>query len=917
MALASAVLWFGSTRQGSTAVEAAASRRAAFLIRFGQDGGKDVDWSGSIEPAPARIAGWQLDAADEAAGARWKCSTREQRYWDTPYERNMRPTSNRDRVTTPGVVVEYDLPLARPVEVRTAQGAFTFAPESSLWESPRKFLDGRVEVRAAPATSLLDTGPAAEDDPSLVEARDGTLWMAYLRYDGQGYDGQGDQVYVRRRSGDAWSEPEPLGTAGGDCFRTAIAQDRAGRVWVAWSAQVAGNFDLYARAWDGKRWSSVERLTDAPGSDIYHALASDRQGNLHLAWQSSRAGNFDIYRKMFDGKSWSRETPVSADPANEWEPALAASPDGAVTLLWDTYAKGSYDVVARTWRGGALGPLVAIAETGAFEARPSARYDSQGRLWIAWEEGDWNWGKDYGMDIPESGRGLLVRRQVRVGVLAGGRMIEPIEALSVALPEDFRQAFLHPRLRLDSAGNPWVFFRYRVNLPQNRAEGGNRAVWRMGASRYQGGRWIPMIPFPEGQGRIDASMAVEASRDGHLYLAAATDSRRWSGAPADQDLYFTAILAGASAPEPALGPIRRAQEAPPVSHAREAEDVRRARAYRAAVDGSTLRIVRGDLHRHTDISWDGNRDGSLHDAYRYALDAAAFDYLGVCDHQAGNMIPYNWWMIQKAVDLFTIRDRFIPVYSYERSLSYPNGHRNVLFAVRGRPVLAIPEAERRGEEGAAKLYEYLRRMGGVTTSHTSATGMGTDWRDSDAEVEPVVEIYQGYRRNYEGPQTPRAPTAREAARFSDGYVWNAWAKGIKLGVQSSSDHVSTHISYAAFYVDRMERAAILEAAKARRSFAATDNLVIDFRMGGHFMGASFAADRPQAIQAHVAGTAPIARVDLIRGREIIYTAPGSGAEARFTFTDTASKPGEHYYYIRVEQSDGQVGWSSPIWVTYP
>ena len=78
-------------------------------------------------------------------------------------------------------------------------------------------------------------------------------------------------------------------------------------------------------------------------------------------------------------------------------------------------------------------------------------------------------------------------------------------------------------------------------------------------------------------------------------------------------------------------------------------DVARIRGYRAKLGGNTWRIARGDIHRHTDLSWDGNRDGSLDDSYRYALDAAAFDYLGVCDHQAGESIPYNWWRIQKAV----------------------------------------------------------------------------------------------------------------------------------------------------------------------------------------------------------------------------------------------------------------------------
>ena len=37
--------------------------------------------------------------------------------------------------------------------------------------------------------------------------------------------------------------------------------------------------------------------------------------------------------------------------------------------------------------------------------------------------------------------------------------------------------------------------------------------------------------------------------------------------------------------------------------------------------------------------------------------------------------------------------------------------------------------------------------------------MGTDWRDNDPAVEPMVEIYQGDRQNYERPGAPRCPTA--------------------------------------------------------------------------------------------------------------------------------------------------------------
>ena len=60
------------------------------------------------------------------------------------------------------------------------------------------------------------------------------------------------------------------------------------------------------------------------------------------------------------------------------------------------------------------------------------------------------------------------------------------------------------------------------------------------------------------------------------------------------------------------------------------------------------------------------------------------------------------------------------------------------------------------------LYGYLKQFDGIVGSHTSATGMGTDWRDNDPNAEPVVEIYQGLRNNYEMPGAPRANSLEDS-----------------------------------------------------------------------------------------------------------------------------------------------------------
>ena len=72
--------------------------------------------------------------------------------------------------------------------------------------------------------------------------------------------------------------------------------------------------------------------------------------------------------------------------------------------------------------------------------------------------------------------------------------------------------------------------------------------------------------------------------------------------------------------------------------------------------------------------------------------------------------------------------------------------------------------------------------------------MGTDWRDNDREIEPVVEIFQGLRTSYEAvgaPQTsePDGESAQQFGYEPAGMMSNAWAKGYRLGVISGSENV--------------------------------------------------------------------------------------------------------------------------------
>ncbi len=44
--------------------------------------------------------------------------------------------------------------------------------------------------------------------------------------------------------------------------------------------------------------------------------------------------------------------------------------------------------------------------------------------------------------------------------------------------------------------------------------------------------------------------------------------------------------------------------------------------------------------------------------------------------------------------------------------------------------------------------------------------------------------------------------------------------------------------------------------------------------------------------------------------------PETGGRFEATFTDENPIAGENRYYVRVEQVDGNMGWASPVWVTF-
>ena len=916
---------------GSQSQEAGFPLRA-LTIEVGIRDHEPTPWDGSLSLSQGQIVQLRghhfTDQSEVGPLHTWKASTTAWPESKGTMHLNEVPVPHATRAMTVGVTVYYRAPDSARLEATTEQGDFGFRVGDVPETTPLFFLVTRVKVYRVPPVRHLTTEEYEDDYPSLAAAGEDGLHAAWI-----GYRKEADRVFFRRAQNGAWTDPVEVTEEPGDLFGTATAMDDQGRTWIVWSQRSGSDWHLRARWFDGTSWGATTALTSGPGNHLFHRLAADHRGRLHLVWQAGRQGRFDIHHRMMEGGGWSAET-VLSDPGkgrrtNDWHPDLAVDSRGVAWVVWDTYDGGSYNIRMRSIREGLPGSILHVTDSPRFRASPSVAVDDLDRVWVAYDMADENWGKDTGF-LLTGGTGLYESRRIGVAIYDGSHWLEPRDRLERLRPPGLDRYSHSPALASDSQGRMWMVFQTRTAANRSETNWGSGAKWEVMASFYAGDQWSQPVVIPESVGRNGRPVDT-AVTPGGVYLAWVTDQRFWGDGnfghlPRDNQVLIADIsghLRDAS-PAPLLGPRGGEPPARLATEPREKEQVSGVRDYSVTAQDKTYRIYRGDLHRHTDISVDGAGEGSLFDSYRYMLDAAAMDFYMVSDHNSGEDQEYTWWRIEKSEDMFHLPGFFVTLFGYERSLSYPNGHRNIVYARRGNRTLPITEEEKSSSSGPF-LYPHLRKTNGIAISHTPHTYMGTDWRDNDPELEPVVEIYQGARTSAEHPGAPLASAQDRTDLWAGsyrplGFVWEAWAKGYKLGVQASSDHISTHTSYAMILAEDFSRDGLLEAMRQRHTYGATSNILLDFRLRDgstdYIHGDSFSTTTIPTLYVNTVGTADIKEIVVVRDNQYVFRRSGSGEGMEFTFLDSDLEPGEHYYYVRVEQHDGNVAWASPIWVKF-
>ena len=113
-----------------------------------------------------------------------------------------------------------------------------------------------------------------------------------------------------------------------------------GTIFVAWFSDRGNNPDIYITSTkNGRDWTPAVRVTTNAGGEFAPSLYQDDAGLFHLAWFRWTAlyeGHI-IYNTSADGLTWDTSKEIQATKApnvDDWVPTMTVKPDGTVLIYF-------------------------------------------------------------------------------------------------------------------------------------------------------------------------------------------------------------------------------------------------------------------------------------------------------------------------------------------------------------------------------------------------------------------------------------------------------------------------------------------------------------------------------------------------------------------------------------------------------
>ena len=748
--------------------------------------------------------------------------------------------------------------------------------------------------------SALD---ACCDFPASALDGNGKVWLASTAY-------AGGQRVLRLHS---------LNSDGGDAVRDLVVPGSTGLGAPAVCGVEAGCVTVCPVEQAG-RWriacffpkAEVPVFLDAGGTVNDQPAVAAAGPVVYVAWQSNAGGRRAIYAAPVAPPGVGGIVRLSSAEWHNQNPALVSVGDGELFAAWDSIRGDSADIHGVRFRGGAWQAERRLTSDARIE-RQAALVAHDGAVWMAWQA--------------QSYPGRLVNRIEEQRIVVA-RLDEDGPRTPAGGMESFSPAenrLVRPELAFDRAGRLWLSYRRSL---------GEQHGWAPQIRVFDGDAWSEMkLPTRHyGRWRPVALLPLE---DRVLWAAQCDDLPVTWDEQGIWPEWRSWIEAGALRPHPDTAPTMLRTEA--LSMPETDFDLARKRVWCAAdlpeqrveIAGSSLTLLWGDLHDHTDLSV-CNRAMNLPgpDVFPAVRDIEALDFCALTNH-GYNMDPSQWAYNGEQTRKHHDPDRFITFLGQEWTsevapplpggIMNRYGHHNLIFLDPYHPQFYDAHD---GDISPSDLWAAIGEAEFLCIPHQLACWAGKgkhnvpkQWDFVDQFIQPVAESCQ-IRGSYEGLGCPYQ--SQDATPWRGHFLQDAWERGVVIGVIASPDHGGGK-GKAGVWAKAKTREAIFEAIRARHTFGTSGaKMSLLFRCGCGMMGDVLPRDTPPVFQVDAACLRPIRRLSILRNNETVHEVTPEGGEIHLTWEDPGRSAARHaWYYVRMSTGEDEWAWSSPIWLGSP
>lgn len=344
---------------------------------------------------------------------------------------------------------------------------------------------------------------------------------------------------------------------------------------------------------------------------------------------------------------------------------------------------------------------------------------------------------------------------------------------------------------------------------------------------------------------------------------------------------------------------------------------------------------------------------SIESCLRHIRDEKALSFFSTsCFESQEETSNELWKSISQHVIEFNEDERFSTFLGMQwKGEDKVEGVRNFVYLKDAKPILRQKDPKTSSLKKVYKTFspKELLSIPSFTMGSTSVF----DFNEFQPEYERVVEIYNAWGSSEctqaEGNLRPIHSSGKKGIKENPaGSIQAALLKNCRFGFVAGglddrdfyndfyeSDQTQYTPGLTAIVAKTLTRDALFEALYNRSCYATTGaRIILGFNIASAGMGAELdTKTKPGlAINRHisgfVAGTCNIKNIEIIRNGEVIKTFDGiKGHTFEFEFDDLTDlrsvvvessngKPPFVYYYLRVNQEDKHIAWSSPIWIDY-